>query len=142
MPVAIANVTVFHLERDADNAALVKNAYDGNPNTAWTTDRYFGPHFAGLRHGLGLAITLSSTQTLHQLKVLSPTQGWSAEVFVASAVPSPPSMAPWGNVLSAQQSIPGDATFSLAGAKGSAVLLWLTDLGPSDQTAVAELQVS
>jgi serine/threonine-protein kinase len=142
VPIPIANVSVFHLERDADNATLVKNAYDGNPNTAWSTDRYFGPHFAGLRHGLGLAITLGSAQTLHQLKVLSPTQGWSAEVFVADAVPSPPALAPWGKVLAAQQSIPGDATFSLAGTKGSAVLLWLTDLGPSDQTAVAEVQVS
>jgi eukaryotic-like serine/threonine-protein kinase len=142
VPISIANVAVFHLERDADNAGLIKYAYDGNPDTAWSTNRYFGPHFAGLRHGLGLAITLNSAQTLHQLKVLSPTQGWSAEVFVAGAVPNPPALAPWGKVVAAQQSISGDATFNLAGAKGSAVLLWLTDLGPSDETAVAELQVS
>jgi eukaryotic-like serine/threonine-protein kinase len=141
-PYPIASASVFHLERDADNAALIKNVYDGNPNTAWSTNRYFGPHFAGLRHGLGLAITLTGAHKLHQLKVLSPTQGWSAEVFASTTVPSPPSLAPWGKVLDSKQSIAGDTTFTLGGADGSTVLLWLTDLGPSNETAIAEVQVS
>ena len=141
-PYPISGVSVFHLERDADNAALTKNAYDGNPNTAWSTNRYFGANFAGLRHGLGLAITLTGAHKLHQLKVLSPTQGWSAQVFAASAVPDPAAMAPWGKALDSKQSIAGDATFNLGGTEGSAVLLWLTDLGPSNEAAVAEVQVS
>jgi eukaryotic-like serine/threonine-protein kinase len=141
-PYPIAGVSVFHLERDADNAALTKNAFDGNPNTAWTTNRYFGAHFAGLRHGLGLAITLGGAHKLNQLAVLSPTQGWSAEVFVANGVPDPAAMAPWGKVLDSKQSIAGNVTFNLGGTEGSAVLLWLTDLGPSNETAVAEVQVS
>jgi putative peptidoglycan lipid II flippase len=142
VPIAIGGVSVFHLERDADNAGLTGNTFDGNPNTVWSTDHYFGPNFAGLRHGLGLAITLNGSHTLHQLKVLSPTQGWSAEVFAANSVPSPPSLTPWGKVLDAKQAIPGNATFSLGGAQGSAILLWITDLGPSNQASVAELQVS
>jgi serine/threonine protein kinase len=141
-PYAIAGVSVFHLERDADNAALTKNSFDGNPNTAWTTNRYFGAHFAGLRHGLGMAITLSGAHKLNKLTVLSPTQGWSAEVFVANQVPDPAAMAPWGKVLDSKQSIPGNVTFNLGGTEGSAVLLWLTDLGPGNETAVAEVQVS
>jgi putative peptidoglycan lipid II flippase len=141
-PVAISNVSVYHLERDADNAALTPNTFDGNPATEWSTDRYFGPNFAGLRHGIGLAISLAGTHKLHQLSVLSPTQGWSAEVFVASSVPSPPSLAAWGKGLDAKQAIPGNATFNLAGVQGSTVLLWITDLGPRYQAAVAELRVS
>jgi putative peptidoglycan lipid II flippase len=141
-PVPITNVSVFHLERDADNAALTPNTFDGNPATEWSTDRYFGPNFAGLRHGIGLAITLSGTHKLHQLSVLSPTQGWSAEVFVANGIPSPPSLAAWGKVLDTKQAIPGNATFSLGGAQGSTVLLWITDLGPRYQAAVAELHVT
>ena len=61
---------------------------------------------------------------------------------MASAVPDPPSMAPWGKVLDSKQSIPGNATFNLGGTQGSAVLLWLTDLGPGNEAAVAEVQVS
>jgi putative peptidoglycan lipid II flippase len=141
-PVPITAVSVYHLERDADNAALTPNTFDGNPATEWSTDRYFGPNFAGLRHGIGLAITLSGTHKLHSLSVLSPTQGWSAEVFVANSVPNPPSLAAWGKALDAKQAIPGNATFNLGGAQGSTVLLWITDLGPRFQAAIDELRVS
>jgi hypothetical protein len=45
-------------------------------------------------------------------------------------------------VVDSKQSIPGNATFNLAGAQGSTVLLWLTDLGAGNEAAVAEVQVS
>jgi serine/threonine-protein kinase len=140
--VPIVNVSVFHLERDADNAAEASNTVDGNPATSWSTDRYFGPNFAGLRHGLGLAIALAGSHKLHQLSVTSPTQGWSAEVFVADAVPNPPSLAAWGKVVDAKQAIAGDVTFDLNGTQGSDVLLWITDLGPRYQTTINEVQVT
>ncbi len=141
-PVAISGVSVFHLERDADNAPMTRYTFDGNPATVWSTDRYFGPNFAGLRHGIGLAITLAGSHKLHRLSVLSPTQGWSAQVYVANSVPNPPNLAAWGSVVDAKHTIPGNATFDLGGAQGSAVLVWITDLGPTYEAAVAELQVS
>lgn len=144
-PIAIAipiqNISVFHLERDADHAATVGYADDGNPDTAWTTSVYFTPTFAGLRHGLGLAMTLASSHTLHSLAVLSSTTGWSAEVFVADSVPDPPSLAPWGPPVASQQDINGSTTFSLAGHSGSAILLWITNLGTTDQASIAEVTV-
>jgi serine/threonine-protein kinase len=140
--VSIADVTVFHVERDADNAAEARNTFDGNSAVGWSTDRYFGPNFAGLRHGLGLAITLAGGHKLHQLRVTSPTQGWSAEVFVADAVPNPPSLAGWGKVVDGKQAIAGDVTFDLNGTQGSDVLLWITDLGPRYQTTISQVQVT
>jgi putative peptidoglycan lipid II flippase len=133
---------VFHLERDADGAAHVGYAIDGDPDTSWQTDRYRGPGFANLRHGLGLALTLGSSQMLHKLTVTSSTVGWSAEVFVADAVPNPASLAPWGSPVASQQAINGSTTFDLHGQRGSAVLLWLTDLGPAYQASVAEVTAS
>jgi serine/threonine protein kinase len=133
------SAAVFHLERDADDTAHVGYAIDGKPETAWQTDRYFGPHFANLRHGLGLALTLDSTQTLHSLQVMSSTVGWSAEVYVANSVPNPASLAPWGAPVDTQQNINGNTTFNLHGHRGSAVLLWLTDLGPTYQASIAEV---
>ena len=89
-------MSVYNLERDADNAATVGNTHDGNPATMWSTDTYYGPHFAGLRpHGLGLAITLNGVHALHQLVVDSPTKGWSAQVYVATAVPAQKGLAGW-----------------------------------------------
>ncbi|HSS09066.1 MAG TPA: serine/threonine-protein kinase, partial [Acidimicrobiales bacterium] len=98
--VAIRDVSVFHLERNADDAIDVGKTFDGIPGTVWKTDIYFTSHFGGLRpHGFGLAITLDGRHKLHQLRVTSTTQGWSAEVYVADTLPTPPALAPWGAVL-------------------------------------------
>jgi hypothetical protein len=145
-PPAIKNVSVFHLERDADDAAGVGAAFDGNPNTAWTTDQYLRPRFAGLRpHGFGLAIALDGRHKLHQLAVTSSTQGWSAQVYVADAIPAKPSLAPWGSPVDGKQTIEGSTTFNLGGREGADVLLWLTDTGRTSghyETSIAELNVS
>lgn len=140
--IPIRSVSVFHLERDADHAADVGLAIDGNPNTAWETDRYVNATFAGLRHGLGLAFTLGSVRTLHLLKVTSSTLDWSAEVFVADGVPNPPSLAAWGPPVAIHTNIQGDWTVNLAGHQGGAVLLWITNLGPTFQASIAEVSVS
>jgi serine/threonine-protein kinase len=145
-PTSIKDVSVFHLERDADDAAGVRASFDGNPGTAWTTDRYFGPRFAGLRpHGFGLAITLDSRHKLHQLAVTSPTQGWSAQVYVADALPAKPSLGPWGTPVDSKQTIDGSTTFSLGGREGAYLLLWLTDTGRTSgfyETSIAELSAT
>ncbi|MDQ1428050.1 MAG: eukaryotic-like serine/threonine-protein kinase [Acidimicrobiaceae bacterium] len=138
---SIHNVSVFHLERDADGAAHVDYAIDGNPNTAWQTDRYFGSHFANLRHGLGLALTLDTSATLHSLTVTSSTTGWSAEIYIADSVPNPPSLAPWGAPVDSKQNIAGSTTFDLHNQSGRAILVWLTDLGPTFQASIAEVSV-
>jgi len=138
----IKTVAVFHLERDADNAARVGYTHDANPATIWFTDRYYGPNFGRLRSGLGLAITLDGSHVLRHLKIESPTHGWSAEVYVAAAVPTSASLAPWGTPVAAKQSIDGTNTFDLGGRQAAAILLWITDLGPGYQAGVAELAVS
>jgi len=139
---SIKTVTVFHLERDADNAARVGYAHDGNPATIWFTDRYYGPNFGRLRTGLGLAIGLDGPHAVRHLKVESPTRGWSAQVYLAEAVPASASLAPWGKPVAAKQGIDGTNTFDLGGRQAAAILLWITDLGPGYQTGVAELAVS
>jgi hypothetical protein len=41
--------------------------------------------------------------------------------------------------VDAQQNIGGNTTFDLHGHQGGAVLLWITDLGPSLRVSVAEV---
>jgi hypothetical protein len=140
--IPIQGVSVFHLERNADNSPTVGNTHDGNPATVWMTDHYYGPNFGRLRHGLGLAITLDSKQRVHRLVVTSPTRGWSAEVYLASAVPGEVSLAPWGQPVSTKNGIDGSVTFDLGNHQAGAILLWITDLGPANQAAIAELAVN
>ena len=141
--VTISSVSVFHLERDGEHANMTPLTFDGNLDTGWTSDHYYGPNFGNLRRGLGLAITINGDHKVHQLKVYSPTDGWSAQVYVASAIPDPPAMGPWGRVVDSRQGASaGWTTFNLNGADGSRILLWITDLGPSFQTSINELRLS
>jgi eukaryotic-like serine/threonine-protein kinase len=141
--VAIKDASVFHLERNADDAVDVGKTFDGIPGTVWKTDIYFTPHFGGLRpHGFGVAITLDARHKLHQLRVASASQGWSAQVYIADALPSPAALAPWGPVVDSQQTIDGSTTFNLGGRQGSYLLFWITDLGPSRQVSVDEFNVT
>ena len=136
----IVDASVFHLERDADHADQAGLAVDGNPGTAWQTDIYDGPRFANLRTGLGLAFRLDATHQLGTLHVHSTTQGWSAQVYVAPA--ASPTLAGWGPPVDSQTNVSGDTTFNLHGRRGTAVLLWLTDLGPTYQASINEVTLT
>jgi serine/threonine protein kinase len=140
----ISSVGVFMVDgRQPDNPGMTKYAYDGNPTTFWETDRYHDSTFSNLYPGVGLAIDLSSTETLHSLSVTSASVGWSAQAFVsATPVASGQPVTAWGAATAGKTGINGGTTLSLGGHHGRYVLLWITNLGPADQVRVAELRVS
>ncbi|MHB1535845.1 MAG: discoidin domain-containing protein, partial [Acidimicrobiales bacterium] len=143
--IGISNVSVFMVVANLplDDPGGTKYAFDGNPNTFWETDPYTNSKFGNLYPGIGLAIDLGASHTVHQLVVTSPTQGWSAQTYVsATDVPNGRPVTAWGSPTATRRRISGSATFDLAGRRGRWVLLWLTNLGPAYQAKVAELSVS
>jgi serine/threonine-protein kinase len=112
---------------------------DGNPKTVWESDVYDGPDFGGWG-GFGLVMRLARAHTLHQLRVLSPMQDWSAETFVRVGCAS--RLSDWGSPTDARSAVYGDATFSLGGLRGNCVLLWMINPGPKRQAVIAELSLS
>ena len=140
IPIATVKVVVFPPMHSPDNPGEAVNTHDGNPNTAWSSDRYFSRNFGGLG-GEGLAVQLSGAQVLHTLTVTSPTQGWAARTYVADQAGTD-ALSQWGSPTTTKTNISGSTTFSLGGQKGSWVLLWLTDTGPSEMVSINELAVS
>jgi serine/threonine protein kinase len=122
-----------------DNLPELKYTFDGKASTAWQSAVYLGPNFGGFG-GFGLVVALKGSHTLHALKVTTPMQGWSAEVFVGAAPAA--TVAGWGTPTAQASVIAGTHTFSLGGRKGEDVLLWMTDPGPTRQATIDELQVS
>jgi eukaryotic-like serine/threonine-protein kinase len=110
-------------ENDGDLPLLV----DGDPTTSWRTEGYNTPDLGGLKPGVGVVLELGEARDLRRLDVASPTRGWAAEVYVGDGTAS--DITGWGEPVTAQQAIAGDARFDLDGARGAAVLLWITDLG-------------
>jgi hypothetical protein len=121
-------------EHDADLPKLL----DGDPATLWTTEQYHAG-FAGLKEGVGFTLVLDSPQKLAHLQVLSPVRGWSASVYVSSSPHT--QLAEWGAPVDSHV-VNGPTTFNLHGKTGTAVLVWITDLGRNQTVTVGEAHLT
>jgi eukaryotic-like serine/threonine-protein kinase len=84
-------------EEDPETVSL---AVDGNPTgTAWSSEHYDTPTFAGTKSGpdpgVGLYVTAKSTATPSEMIVRTPTPGWDAQIFATASGP-PEELSEWG----------------------------------------------
>jgi serine/threonine-protein kinase len=100
---------------------------DDDPSTVWRTETYGNNRFGGLKPGVGVVLQLDAAHKLKELKVTSPTKGWTAEVVVADGPKT--TRDAWGAAVDKKTVADGTVTFDLGGRTGGAVLLWITDLG-------------
>jgi hypothetical protein len=139
----IAVVSVRELTQDGnepnDNLSELPNVLGNNPGKYWSSDIYNGAHFGG-SGGFGLVLQLDGPHVLHRLVVSTPMDGWSAEVFAAGSGSG--TLGGWGQPLSRQTSINGDAVFSLGDKRAGWVLFWMIDPGPTRQAVVRRLSLS
>ncbi|GAC1378053.1 MAG: hypothetical protein NVSMB4_07650 [Acidimicrobiales bacterium] len=113
-----------------ENEALVPRLYDGDPATSWSTAQYTTRNFGNLKTGTGVYVQLDHSRTLHQLTVTSPTRSWALNVY-AAAEPGT-DLGGWGRPIAGPVTVTADVTqIDLGGAKGAAVLVWITQLGDS-----------
>jgi serine/threonine-protein kinase len=117
-----------------------RNVIDGDPATAWTTERYASRRFGNLKPGVGIAVQLDRVEKLSQVQVVSPTKGYAVTVYVADAPQS--TLDAWGTPVDTKSGLDGDATFDMKGRRGAAVLIWITDLGEARVTQINEVRVA
>ncbi|HJV08214.1 MAG TPA: protein kinase [Acidimicrobiales bacterium] len=117
------------IEHDDELPFLV----DGDPTSLWSTENYNSNRFGGLKPGVGIVLQLDGSHKLGDLKVNSPSNGWSAEVLVAASPQA--TRAAWGEPVATKRSIDkGTTTFDLGDRTAGAVLLWITDLGQGNSS--------
>jgi hypothetical protein len=125
------------VEHDADLANLT----DGDPSTAWMTETYNTPNFGGLKPGVGFVLRLDAAAHLDDVTLTSPSRGWSVEVRLADGPKS--TLADWGDAVASKATITDDTTtLALHGHQAGAVLVWITNLGPSNQVVIGDVKVS
>jgi len=113
---------------------VVNNVHDGDPTTVWTTEEYRSADFGGLKPGVGLYLLVDGVHRLTELALTSPSRSWTFDVYVASR--ASPTLAGWGVPVANGIEVTGATTVvGLHGASGSAVLVWITNLGPPLQPA-------
>lgn len=109
-----------------ENNATILNLIDGDPSSVWRTETYQRRDF-GTKPGVGVHITLRSQATITEVIVHSPTQNWSASLYVLPTVTAPDQLPP--RPTSAMANTSGNATLAGESAIGRSVLVWITDLG-------------
>jgi serine/threonine-protein kinase len=113
--------TSFDPEGDREeNQPTAANVADGDPATAWKSDRY-NDNFPKLKPGVGIYVDLGRKQKVSSVK-LAASAGHVAAVFLADK-PSP-DLAGWGEARAAGSS----GAFDLGGIDGRYVLVWFTSL--------------
>jgi hypothetical protein len=127
---------------DGEHDGDLPNLVDGDPTTSWDTEGYVSRTF-GIKSGVGVHVTLPARAELGDLVITSPSNGWSASVYVADAPAT--DLGGWGEPVAQRTAIaPGVTTISLD-TRGRSVLVWITDLGdaaPQARTTIDELAVT
>jgi hypothetical protein len=116
-------------------------AFDNDPSTSWSSERYNSPDWGGLgKDGVGLIFELSEAGPLQSLEFDTPLSGWQAEVYVADEVHD--QLDEWGEPVGTfDQNGAGTATADLD-AEGAAVLLWFTRASDTNQVTVDEVRIT
>jgi eukaryotic-like serine/threonine-protein kinase len=112
---------------DGEHDSEAPFVLDGDESTTWSTSGYNDRRF-GTKPGVGLVVVLDRSASLKDVKITSPTNDWSVEIYAADQPAA--ELAGWGTKAAAKQGLtPGTTSIDLGGAKGAAVLIWITDLG-------------
>jgi hypothetical protein len=111
-----------------ENDANAFKATDNNGATYWETERYYDAPRLN-KPGVGLVLDARRAVQLHQLGVATSTPGFNAVIRAGDSATNFP------DTVSAPQTVPGQATFTIVGKPHRYYLLWITRLGPNYNTA-------
>ncbi len=136
----------------SENDDQLALAYDGDSDTMWRSDTYASPPFGGLKPGIGVIVDLAGRAILDEIELETASEGWSATFYVGDDFSGP--IETWGDpVAGGERYGDGRESFDLAGARGTQIMIWITDPGlapdrgdPDDQDDIrfelAEVVVS
>ena len=135
-----------------ENPQLDSLAVDGDPNTVWSTEQYYGGNLKHASGGVGVGLYLDAAPGVagRALEIQTPTPGFGAQVYVANGPnlgyaygdTTPLAARGWTGPVASDSSVHNhdQIKFNAAGRRWRYYLLWLTTLPPNSQMAsIAEL---
>jgi eukaryotic-like serine/threonine-protein kinase len=111
----------------------IGKATDGSAATYWATEDYASPSFGNLKPGVGLILDAGAAVKARSLTVDSTTPGYQAIIRSSDN-----KFGPFSDD-SASETGTSTTTFELDGNQARYYLIWITNLGPSDQTRITEV---
>lgn len=130
----VTGVGAYDPEGDqSENGSDAVLATDGNPATAWKSERYRSTF---RKTGVGLVVDAGRPVKASRVVVTSETPGYSAQVRVGAS-PTGPFAA-----VSASKAIAQRTAFALKPRSGRYVMLWITSMPTAGAAAVNEIAVT
>ncbi len=139
--VAVTGLASFDPEGpgDGEKDELLELAADGDPATVWRTDSYKDPSTIAGKGGVGIIARVDAATDLGRLDLTTPEGGWRASIYVHDG-DLPTDLAGWGEPVGAIDGARSGANrVDLLGRRGTAVLVWFTELPPTGFAAVGEI---
>jgi eukaryotic-like serine/threonine-protein kinase len=122
---------------DGEHSSEAPRAFDGDPRTVWQTDRYNSRDLD--KPGVGLWVQLDAPRDITSVTVTALEGGWSGEIYVADQPGV--SLDAWGPPRASGDDIPATHAFPLSDARGQYVLVWCTQLPPSNKLQIGDIKV-
>ena len=111
-----------------ERSEAVPLALDGDPTTAWETERYDTPDFGNIKKGVGLYLDAGRPIVARGVRLVTPKEGWDVRFYVARDQ-VPDNLSGWTLVGSGTMDS-SRKTFGLdtAGKPARYYLVWITSL--------------
>jgi eukaryotic-like serine/threonine-protein kinase len=112
----------------SERGETVSLALDGDPTTAWETERYDTPDLGNIKDGVGIYLDAGRPIVARAIRIVTPKEGWELKLYVARDR-VPPNLSGWtlvgGGSMDAIRK-----TFGLdtAGRPSRYYLIWITRL--------------
>ncbi len=147
-PVDITEASAYDPQGDSEeNDETIGLAVDGNPTTtAWSTEHYDTPTFAGTKTGpdpgVGLYVDTEPSKPTEMI-IKTPTPGWDAQIFATSGSP-PEKLQEWGDPVGEVKKANGTAEIPLeVSSPAQHFLIWFTKASPArDQEGRYQVEIS
>jgi serine/threonine-protein kinase len=115
----------------------VRNVFDDDPATAWSTETYTTGELG--KDGVGLYVWTSRPIGARRIEAITPTSGFSARVYGANSIPT--DLAGWGRPLARLRGNSSRARATLPGTRYSHYLIWITKLPPQGLVELGTVRV-
>lgn len=138
--ISVVYATTFAEDASSEQLGTEPEAvYDGDMSTYWETPGIIAGNLTV--GGVGLVMKLNQDISLQEVLVRSPTSGWSAEIYAATA--AFPERSDWGNIVDGRRIENGEATFKMGGINANSILLWIDDPAAAltNQIRISEIAV-